>query len=651
MKVKILLALILCSVARVGDAAPASSIQQRGNLVLDNIPEVDTPLTARLEDYMNARGASFVDWLPDGSVLISTRFGDTDQLHRVAGPMADREQLTFYREPITVARSPQSAVAPGFVFLKDQGGNENAQIYWYDNATRGVRMITDGKGLYGGAVWSRDGKRVAFHGTGRDGVSYDLYIAEPANKFGVPRLVFNGFQKSWAVQDWSPDDSRLLIVNRVSANEGHLYVMDVASASLTPVSEGKEVASVSQARFTADGRGAYLITNRDSEFEQLRRVDLATGEAEVLTAHIPWDIDGFARTDDGRFLAWVANVDGMARLTIINLANRSEIVPPLPDGQVGRIGFDRTGKKLAMTFDSAQAPRDVFVLELERNSLNRYTRSEVGPIDPLQFAPAELVRFPTFDRERGKQRQIPAFVYRPAAANFPGPRPVIIDIHGGPESQSVPTFSPFTQFLVREMGFVVIAPNVRGSSGYGKTYLDLDNGEDREDSVKDIGALLVWVGAQRDLDAKKAFVYGGSYGGYMALASMVHYGDRLRGGIDVVGISNFVTFLESTSAYRRDLRRVEYGDERLPRMRAYLQRISPLTNAARISRPLLVVQGLNDPRVPANESQQMVAKIRGRGGEVWYLAAKDEGHGFRKKQNRDFYQKTIVTFLEKQLAR
>jgi dipeptidyl aminopeptidase/acylaminoacyl peptidase len=648
MKLKFL-SLALCCALSTADAVA----QAPGNLVLENIPAVDTPLTARLEDYLNARGASFVDWLPDGALLISTRFGDVEQLHRVAGPLADREQLTFYKEPVTIARSPQSPVASGFVFLKDQGGNENAQIHWYDTTTRAVRPITDGKGLYGGARWSHDGRRVAFHGTGRDGVSYDLYIAEPANKFGGPRLVFNGFQKNWSVQDWSPDDSKLLIVNRVSANEGHLYVMDVATAALTPVSEGRDVASISQARFTADGRGAYLITNRDSEFEQLRRVDLVSGEVEVLTAHIPWDIDGFERSDDGRYLAWVANVDGIGRLTVLNLSSRSEMIPPLPDGRIGRIGFDRTAKKLAMTLETAQTPRDVFVLELDRNALTRFTRSEVGPIDPLNFAAAELVRFPTFDREKGKNRLIPAFVYRPVAgsANAAGPRPVLINIHGGPEGQSVPTFSPFTQFLVREMGFVVIEPNVRGSSGYGKTFLNLDNGEDREDSVKDIGALLVWIGAQRDLDAKRVFVSGGSYGGYMSLAAMVNYSDRLRGGIDVVGISNFVTFLESTSAYRRELRREEYGDERLPRMRAYLQRISPLTNAARISKPLLVVQGLNDPRVPASESQQMVAKIRARGGEVWYLAAKDEGHGFRKKQNRDFYQKTIVTFLERQLAR
>jgi len=628
-------------------AAANAAVEERGNLVLDNVPGVDTPLTTRLEDYLNSRGASFVDWLPDDSLLIATRFGDTEQLHRVAAPMAAREQLTFFREPVTTARAPQSAVAPGFAFLRDQGGNEQSQVFYYDLTTRAVRMLTAGQGQNAGLVWSRDGKRVAYHSTARDGVSFDLMIAEPGNTFSTPRLVFNGFQKSWSVQDWSPDDTKLLIDNFVSANESHLFVMDLATAALTPVSEGDTPASVSGARFTPDGRGVYLVTNRDSEFEQLRRVDLVTGAVEILTGHIPWDIESFDCTDDGRSLAWVANVDGVSRLTVLDLAKHNENLPPLPEGKIGRFAFDRTGKRLALSVESPQSPRDVFVLELERNAVVRYTKSEPGPLDPLQFVPAELVRFQTFDRTDGKRREIPAFVYRPRT---PGPHPVLIDIHGGPESQAVPSWNPFTQFLVREMGFTVITPNVRGSSGYGKTFLDLDNGEDREDAVKDIGALLVWIGAQRDLNARQVFVSGGSYGGYMSLASMVNFGDRLRGGIDVVGISNFVTFLESTSAYRRALRRPEYGDERLPKMRAYLQRISPLTNAARISKPLLVVQGLNDPRVPASESQQMVAKIRARGGEVWYLAARDEGHGFKKKPNRDFYQKTIAAFLEKQLA-
>ena len=303
--------------------------------------------------------------------------------------------------------------------------------------------------------------------TARDGVSYDLMIAEPGNAFGAPRLVFNGFQKMWSVEDWSPDDTKLLISNFVSANEAHLYVMDIASAALTPVSEGETQASVSGARFTADGRGVLLVTNRDSEFEQLRRVDLVTGAVEILTSHIPWDIESFARSDDGRYLAWVANVDGTGRLTVLDMAKRTESLPPLPDGRIGRIAFDRAGKRLALSLESPQSPRDVFVLELERNAVVRYTRSEAGAIDPLQFAPAELIRFPTFDRENGKQRQIPAFVYRPKGA--PGPHPVLVDIHGGPESQAQPSWNPFTQFLVREMGFVVITPNVRGSTGYGKS--------------------------------------------------------------------------------------------------------------------------------------------------------------------------------------
>jgi dipeptidyl aminopeptidase/acylaminoacyl peptidase len=647
MKRKFLLSQLIRTLFILQLAGTASAaVEERGTLVLDNIPPVETTLTAKLDDYMNARGATFVDWLPDGGMLIATRFGDAEQLHRVAMPLGMREQLTFSREPVASARSPQSAVAPGFVFLRDVGGNEMAQVFYYDTNSRSVRMLSDGKGLHGGLSWSHDGRRVAFHGTGRDGVSYDLFVAEPANN-APPRLVYNGFRKNWSVADWSPDDTKLLIVNFVSTNESHLFVMDLATAALTPVSEGDGVASVSAARFTADGRGVYLITNRDSDFEQLKRVDLATGAAENLTGHIPWDIEYFARTDDGRFLAWVANIDGISRLTVVNVASRTESLPPLPDGRIGRIAFDRTGKRLAFSLENAQAPRDVFVLEVERNALVRHTRSEVGPNDPLQYSPAELARYPTFDRDRGKYREIPAFIVRPRT---PGPHPVLIDIHGGPESQAVPTWNPFTQFLVREMGFVVITPNVRGSTGYGKTYMNLDDGEDREDSVKDIGALLVWIGLQKDMDAKRVFVSGGSYGGYLSLATMVNFGDRLRGGIDVVGISNFVTFLENTSAYRRDLRRAEYGDERLPRTRAYLQRISPLTNAARIGKPVLVVQGLNDPRVPASESQQMVTKIRARGGEVWYLAAKDEGHGFKKKANRDFYQKTIVTFLEKQLA-
>jgi dipeptidyl aminopeptidase/acylaminoacyl peptidase len=310
-----------------------------------------------------------------------------------------------------------------------------------------------------------------------------------------------------------------------------------------------------------------------------------------------------------------------------------------------------------VTVETAAAPADVLVYgigaELDANGLARvsetpWTRSELGPIDPAKLVAARLVEFPTWDRDARGARTISAFVMQPAT---PGPHPVFIEIHGGPESQARPTFNAFRQFLVNELGYAVVTPNVRGSSGYGRSFLKLDDGELREDSVRDIGALLVWLGMQKDFDRNRVVVAGGSYGGYMTLASLVQFGDRLAGGIDTVGISNFVTFLTNTSGYRRDLRRVEYGDERDPKMRAVLQSISPLTNANRIRKPLLVVQGLNDPRVPPSESEQMMRMVRAQGGEVWYLAAKDEGHGFRKKANTDVYRATMVAFLRKLAAR
>ena len=281
----------------------------------------------------------------------------------------------------------------------------------------------------------------------------------------------------------------------------------------------------------------------------------------------------------------------------------------------------------------------MYVYDLPSGKLARWTASEVGGLDPARFAEPTLVRFPSFD-----QRQIPAFVYRPKLA--PGAKaPVLISIHGGPEGQAQPSFSALTQFNVNQLGYAVVVPNVRGSSGYGKTYLALDNGQKREDSVKDIGALLDWIATQPDLDASKVVVQGGSYGGYMVLASLMHYSDRLAGGIDTVGISHFSTFLKNTQSYRRDLRRAEYGDERDPVMAAFFDRIAPLNNAARIGKPLFVIQGANDPRVPASESRQIVDAVRAKGVRAWYLLAKDEGHGFRKKSNIDYQNGAAALFL------
>jgi dipeptidyl aminopeptidase/acylaminoacyl peptidase len=617
--------------------------EEHGDLILEGVPSLDTPLSATLERYLSSREATFLDWLPDGTLLVRTRFGDAAQVHRVATPLGMREQLTYSPEPVSVAVAPQTGAATGFAFLKDQRGDENAQIYYYRLSDHSTRLLTDGKSRHGNPVWSKDGKHLAFFGNERDGMSYDIYVADIDGNT-PPRLVVGGQQGEWFPLDWSQDDQKLLLMKRISITESYLYLAEVASGSLTAVDPANRKIGIKTARFAPDGRGAYVVSDESGEFAELRYLDLTTHESRELTANVPWDIDDFDVSVDGRYLAYVANDDGRSRLTVLDNLQKLELSPPgLPQGQITTLKFDRTGRKLALSAESAQSPRDIYVFDVEQNALTRWTRSELGPIGADDFVAEKVVHYPTWDRAAGGPRTLTAYVFSPRS---PGPHPVIIDIHGGPEEQYKPHFDPFVQFLVNELGCVVIAPNVRGSSGYGKTFLKLDDGRLREDAVKDIGSLLVWIGVQPQLDRNRVVVMGGSYGGYMALASLAAYNDRLRAGIDVVGISNFVSFLEHTSPYRRDLRRVEYGDERDPDMRAFLNRISPLTNANAIRRPLLVVQGLNDPRVPAAESTQMVTRVRAHGGEVWYLAAKDEGHGFRRKSNRDAHYRVAAAFLQ-----
>ena len=619
---------------------------EQGNLLYDGIPEPDSAVSAPLAQYLESREASFLSWLADGSLLNSTRFGDSEPLHRVRAPQGARTQLTFLREPVRgAAASPLDA--DQLVYLQDQGGDENTQLYLRQISDGSTRRLTDGKSLNGLPVWSNDGKRVAFLSNARDGAAYDIYVADTSTA-GTPRLVAGGASQSFQVQDWSYDDAKLLIINELSASESSLSVLDLASGHLTqlePQPQRKQPLSVSRARFSRDGRGVYFVSTHDGEFAELRYTDLYTQASRAVAPQSRWDVEELELSRDGHYLAYTLNEAGVSRVVVHDLGNQSDLLlPPLPPGAlVGRLGFDPGGTRLALNVESAQAPRDVYVYELAAQpTLVRWTQSELGPLNAATLVPAERFSYPTWDHVGTQPRQIPAFRYRPRS---PGPHPVLIDLHGGPESQYRPGWSAFTQYLVNELGYMVIAPNVRGSSGYGRSYLALDDGKLREDAVRDIGSLLVWIDLQKDLDRGNVVVMGGSYGGYLALASLVHYSDRLAGGVDVVGISNFVTFLEKTSAYRRQQRRAEYGDERDPAMRAFLQRISPLGNAASIRKPLLIVQGLNDPRVPASESEQMLWRIRSGGGEAWYLAAKDEGHGFRKKGNRDAYLQTLVNFL------
>ena len=611
---------------------------ERGNLVMEGIPDIPAELTERLNRYQQVRAAAFSGWLPDGSALISTRFGETAQIHRVAKPMGARKQLTFYPEPINGALPhPRKN---GFVFAKDTGGNEFFQFHYFDVASGETTLLTDGKSRNTSPLFSRDGSRLAFSTTRRNGKDVDIHITALDGQPSVPVLEKEG---EWTAQDFSPDGKTLLVTRSVSITESELYTLDLATKALTRFHATAEPVFFGDARFSPDGKSVYFTSDEASEFRQLRVQPLAGGEEKKISEEA-WNVEEFTISEDGKKLAYVTNEDGLSALHLVALpSGKAMTAPKLPIGQVYRIEFDGKSQQLAFSIDRATSPADVYAFKLGERSLTRWTESEVGGLNTASFVEPSLVRYASFDGKR-----IPAFVYKPAGAAS-GKRPVIINIHGGPEAQALPTFTPTFQFYVKELGIAVLVPNVRGSDGYGKSYLKLDNGMKREDSVKDIGALLDWVKAQPDLDAGKVAVIGGSYGGYMVLAAMTMYSDRLRAGIDIVGISHFVTFLTNTQDYRRDLRRVEYGDERIPEMRAFMEKTAPLNNAAKITKPMFIIQGLNDPRVPASEAEQMVAKIRANGGEVWYLAAKDEGHGFRKKANRDFQTAASVLFIRRTL--
>jgi len=630
-------------------ATPARSqtaaIPPGESLVTDGIPPIPASIAEAARRYSEFRTAAFWDWHPTRrEMLIGTRFGDAQQLHLVKIPGGARTQLTFFPDPVSGA-SYQPTDGRYVVFSKDVGGGEFFQKYRYDVATGDITLLTDGKSRNVGGVWSHRGDRYAYMSTRRNGRDLDLWVMDPADP-RTDRMVLELEGGGYAPLDWSPDDRTMLLHQGISVNESYLWLVDVATGvkTLLTTQQGTDTVAYGSAQFGRDGKGIYLTTDLGSEVRRLAYLSLLGKRYRFLSDRLPWDVDEFALSPDGRWIAFVANEDGIGALHVINAATGAERrIPKLPAGLIGNVTWRRAGAELAFSFTSARSGEDAYSLDLVTGRLVRWIESETGGLNTADFAEPELIHWSSFDG-----RSVSGFLYKPPV-RFAGRRPVIINIHGGPEGESRPGFLGRSNYYVNELGIALILPNVRGSTGHGKTFVKLDNGTLREGAYKDIGALFDWIRARPDLDPDHVLVTGGSYGGHMTLVTATLYNDRVCCSVDVVGISNLATFLKNTSGYRQDLRRVEYGDERDSTLRAWMERTAPLNNVDKVTKPLFIVAGMNDPRVPRTEAEQMVAALKQRSVPVWYLMAKDEGHGFRKKSNQDFQFYATILFTERYL--
>ncbi|GLR48229.1 S9 family peptidase [Sphingomonas astaxanthinifaciens] len=629
------------ALAGVASAQAPDTVPKPAALTVQGVPPVPAALAARTRPYQELRSAAFAGWNKrDRSMLIRTRFGNVPQLHRVAGPLMDRQQISFEAEPVSGSWAPSGDV---LAVQKDRGGDEFFQLYRLDGGR--LTLLTDGKSRNERGAWSKDGKLLGYSSTRRNGTDTDLYVVDPRNP-ASDRRVAEVKGGGWSIAAFAPGNARALVLNYQQVTNSDPYLLDVASGRLTPIGDLKKDIAIGGAEFAPNGK-LWVLSDEDSDVQRLGTLDPATGRFTPVANAGRWDVEEFDISDDGRRIAYLTNEAGISRLYILDTASgRSTRVAALPVGVAGGIEWAPWGE-LGFTFNSAKGTADAWSYNPATAKLTRWTRSETGGLDFSANPEAQLFEVKSFDGER-----VSGFLYRPDPAKFPGKRPVIVDIHGGPEGQERPGFMGRDNYLINELGIAVFLPNVRGSTGFGKRFVSLDNGPfKREDSVKDIGAFLTALKADPAIDANRMAVTGGSYGGYMCYASAIRYAADFKGALCNVAISNFVTFLENTQSYRRDLRRVEYGDERDPTQRAKLEEISPLRRINEIKEPLFVVQGANDPRVPKSEADQLVAKVRAQGTPVWYMVGENEGHGFGKKENQDYLFWSTLQFWQQTLLK
>ena len=603
--------------------------------------------------YNRVAGHGYVDWHPtrrEMLVLHRVPGASTAQLFRLRAPMAAPEVLTEGADPVAGARWEPSE-GRYIVFARGRGGDEAFQLYRLDPDTRSTVQFTPAGQRHALAGWLKAPRPTAIvssvpldrtaAGGSRAEVTTTLSLVDPMQQ-APTRVLAELPGGGWSGIEVAPDERQLALTRYVSAGESEVWLIDIASRQRKRVlpAPGETLrASHFTGNWSADDKALFIA----SEFRELMRYDIASGALTRLTASTPWDVAEGSVSADGRHLAFVANVDGRDELRLLDATSGAPRTLPatLPAGSTTRADFHPSRPELALVVNSTQGPAQVHSLDMATGTVTAWTKpAGLEGLDLASLPEQQVVRWKSFDG-----LTVSGILTLPPA-RFTGKRPVLMMVHGGPEAQAKLGWQGRTNHLVQQLGIAILQPNVRGSSGYGKTFLALDNGRLREDSVKDMGTAIDWIAGHPRLDAQRVVVAGGSYGGYMALAASTRLADRIAGAAATVGISNFVTFLENTESYRRDLRRVEYGDERDPAMRQLLTGISPLTHVEKITRPLLVAQGKNDPRVPWTESEQIVRSLQARGTPVWYLLADNEGHGFTRRENADFYFVALMQFLQ-----
>lgn len=578
--------------------------------------------------YLRIRGAYGASWSPDGRrVSFLTDITGVPQVWEVSAEGGWPDQLTFHEERVMGAR--YSPADDALVFNMDVGGNERAQIFLLKSSAGEERDLTrepDAIHYFGG--FSPDGGRIAYTATRRNGTDFDVYVQDLD---GEPEMVWevSGYH---GVADWGPDGSYLIVARYRSNLDNELYRLDLATGEATLLTPHEDEVLFSNINVTPDGSGAYLATDRDGDFSRLAHLDFSTLDLRYLTPD-DWDVESVELSGDGRYLLASRNVEGYSDFMLFNGSGRRMPDLELPGGVLGDFEFSPDSRKLAYTMAGPDRNTDVWVVDLPDGEPRRLTRSSTAGIPRATFRRPRIVHYPSFD-----DREIPALFYEPEDSSRNAP--VIVNVHGGPEGQSRPLFAPVTQYLLHR-GYAVFSPNVRGSTGYGKNYTHLDDVELRMDSVRDLAHAAHWL---RGAGHERVAVMGGSYGGFMVLAALTEYPELWSAGVDIVGIANMVTFLENTGSYRRALREPEYGS--LEKNREFLQSISPIHKAEDITAPLMVIHGKNDPRVPVGEAEQIVERVKKNGGAVEYLLYEDEGHGLAKLKNRlDAYPK-IAAFLD-----